>query len=114
MSSVSANTIKHPALSKARRTPIQKRPEVAAIMMPTPMRPSVNTGPLATAKDDDSAESISRSRTGVTTPVSAAALQAGALQVSRLLDADGSMAKMLTELPADVDCFWSALSHSVT
>lgn len=103
MPSERANTIKHAAFSKAKTTPTQKRPEVAAAMMPTPIRPKVSIGPLTTASGDGFCERSSRTRTGIATPASTVVHQAGTREVSIPVDALSRMAKILTEAPGIVD-----------
>lgn len=105
MPSATANTIKHAAFSNAKTTPIQKCPAVAAAIIPTPIRPKVNRGPLAKASGEDAAESTNISRTGTATPASAVVNQAVAGQVRGLVDVKKHIATSLIEAPGNVDRF---------
>lgn len=113
MPSTSANKIKHAAFSNARRTPIQKFPTVAAVIIPTPISPKVNIGPLASTWDEHAVEIASMAKTGTATPVSTAVHQARAVEAGASVVVKGGMAKMLTETLGNPETLYSIRSSGL-
>ena len=98
-----ASTTRHAALSKAKKTLIQKCPAVAAATMPTPIRPNANIGPPAMTTGEEAAHSAIMIKAGTATPVRNAVPQAGLSVLGHSLDVNRLMAAMLTEAPGVVD-----------
>ncbi|MGD1953958.1 MAG: hypothetical protein ACFBZ9_01690 [Sphingomonadales bacterium] len=105
MPSERASTIKHAAFSNAKRTPIQKFPIAAAAMIPTPIKPRVNIGPLAKATGETDCESTSIAKIGTATPDSTTAQAVGNLQARGCVTVKSFMAQILTKTSGRVDQF---------
>ena len=73
MPSARANRIRPAPVSRARRTPIQRRPAAAAAIMPTPIRPTASIGPpvKASGAGAGASASVSMATVGAATPASA-------------------------------------------
>ena len=103
MPSARASTTRHAALNKANRTPVQKCPAVAAAIMPTPIRPKVNIGPLTETRGEEAVDSTTITRTGAATPVRNAVPQARLFGFRSSIDVNSLMETMLTEASGIVD-----------